>query len=146
MNETPGEAIPMPRLIKDHQIHSRNELLIEVIDEPGAGGASHDYRISGFDNVTNPSVPRTPEGDLAVGQYVTCILFQNGPIKESGVNGITQEALIAICIDRLRSFKCGRFDCRENAMALTKLEEALHWLHHRTRGRIHRGVEGTLTP
>lgn len=29
------------------------------------------------------------------------ILFQNGPIKEFGVNGITGEALAAIQIDRI---------------------------------------------
>jgi hypothetical protein len=47
-----------------------------------------------------------------------------------------------ICIDRLRSFQSGDFKCRENALALTKLEEALHWLNHRTRDRQSRGVEG----
>ena len=46
-------------------------------------------------------------------------------------------------IDRLRGFQAGPFGCRENALALTKLEEAMHWLHHRTRGRMARGVEGT---
>ena len=71
------------------------------------------------------------------------ISFQNGPIKEFGVNGITQEALIAVCIDRLRSFQNGDFRCRENAIALTYLEEVLLWLQKRTRDRLARGVEGT---
>lgn len=30
------------------------------------------------------------------------------------------------------------------AEALTKLEEAMHWLHSRTRARVTRGVEGTM--
>lgn len=67
---------------------------------------------------------------------VTHISFQNGPIAESGVNGLTQEVLIAICCDRLRGFQSGQFACRENALALTKLEEAQHWLHrHATKNR-----------
>lgn len=50
---------------------------------------------------------------------------------------------MAICIDRLRSFQAGPFACRENAIALTKLEESLMWLRRRTVARIKRGVEGT---
>ncbi|MBN1628153.1 MAG: hypothetical protein JW990_00165 [Thermoleophilia bacterium] len=68
--------------------------------------------------------------------------FQEGPIAEAGPNGLTQEVLIAICLDRLRSFQQGDFRCRENALAITKLEEAQHWLFHRTRARMERGVEG----
>ena len=73
------------------------------------------------------------------------VQFQNGPVKEFGVNGCHQEDLLAIVIDRLQSFQAGEFSCRENALALTKLEEAMHWLNHRTNARIARGVEGTNT-
>jgi hypothetical protein len=68
--------------------------------------------------------------------------FQNGPIKEFGVNGCQNEDLIAIVIDRLRCFQKGQFSCRENAIALTKLEEALLWLDKRTADRKARNVEG----
>jgi len=71
------------------------------------------------------------------------IRFQDGPIKESGVNGVMDENLITIVIDRLRGFQSGDYKCRENAIALTKLEESLMWLKERTRGREVRGVEGT---
>jgi len=71
------------------------------------------------------------------------VIFQNGPIPENGVNGLTQEVLIAICIDRLEGFQSGQFACRENALALTKLQEAQMWLLKRTRDRIARDVEGT---
>lgn len=70
---------------------------------------------------------------------------QNGPIAEQGVNGLTQEVLLEIISDRLRSFQKGPFSCRENALALTKIEEAQHWLHSRTLARMQRGVEGTHT-
>lgn len=54
-----------------------------------------------------------------------------------------KEALIAIVIDRLQGFQRGQFACEENVLALHKLHEAMHWLHHRTREREERGVEGT---
>jgi hypothetical protein len=70
--------------------------------------------------------------------------FQNGPIVEMGVNGITPEALLAILIDHLWSFQEGPYKCRENAIALTKMQEAMMWLHKRTMNRMKRGVEGTM--
>lgn len=114
------------REITSHQVNECNkELSISVLDEPVSGGANHKYLISG-------------------GKYANCAIeFQNGPIKESGVNGVTQEALLAIVSDRLQSFQKGPFACRENALALTKIEEAIHWLNHRTNARLSRGVEGT---
>lgn len=78
------------------------------------------------------------------GSDVLCdIHFQEGPIKECGVNGVCGEDLICMVIDRLEHFQESEFRCRENAMAITKLEEALLWLRKRTMGREQRGVEGT---
>jgi hypothetical protein len=73
------------------------------------------------------------------------IKFQKGPIKEVGVNGVMNEDLIAMVIDRLNSFQESKFKCRENALAVTKLEEALLWLRKRTMDRERRNVEGTHT-
>ena len=118
------------RHLTEHKVNECNETLdIIVLDEPGSGGACHHYEIRLRHNV--------PDGVLAD------IKFQNGPIKEAGVNGITQEALLAICADRLRSFQAGPFACRENAVALTHIETAQMWLQKRTRERLARGVEGT---
>lgn len=133
------------RELTDHIVSGDQavQLKIEVTDEPGAGGANHRYEITGFDTKSNPS-SYDPHGYQS--SYAReVILFQNGPIKEAGVNGITQEALLAIVIDRLRSFQQGPFSCRENAIALTHCEEALMWLQRRTVARIKRGVEGTNT-
>ena len=69
--------------------------------------------------------------------------FQKGPIKENGVNGCHNEDLIAIVIDRLQCLNQGDFACRENSIAITKLEEAMMWLNKRTADRKARGVEGT---
>ena len=71
------------------------------------------------------------------------IHFQEGPINECGVNGVMNEDLLVMVIRRLESFQNSVFKCRENAMAITKLEEALLWLRKRTMGRESRGVEGT---
>jgi hypothetical protein len=71
------------------------------------------------------------------------IHFQEGPIKEAGVNGVCNEDLIAMVITRLEHFNKSEFSCRENSMAITKLEESLLWLRKRTMGREQRGVEGT---
>lgn len=71
--------------------------------------------------------------------------FQEGPIKENGINGVNNEDLIAMVITRLEHFQNSEFACRENALAITKLEEALLWLRKRTMGREKRGVEGTHT-
>lgn len=73
------------------------------------------------------------------------IHFQEGPIGEAGVNGVMNEDLIAMVICRLEHFQKSEFSCRENALAITKLEEALLWLRKRTMGREQRGVEGTHT-
>lgn len=130
------------RTINTHKTNACNEAItITVTDEPGAGGANHLYLIEGFDTATNPSDPFV-ERHGASAKYST-VLFQNGPIPEVGTNGVTQEVLLAIVIDRLESFQAGPYACRENALALTKCQEALHWLHHRTLKRVARGVEGT---
>ncbi|MDW5313739.1 hypothetical protein [Rhizobium sp. PL01] len=125
------------RTLTEHRVNPANDkLTISVTDLAGAGGANHRYEIGGFSTENNPSHDDTREGELV-------ILFQNGPINDAGVNGVTQEVLLAIVADRLRSFQAGQFACRENALALTKIEEAQHWLHSRTLARMQRGVEGT---
>ncbi len=128
------------RHLTDHIVEgdsANHQLEIQVEDEPGQGGACHRYAIYGLDTNTNLSAGADRDETRAL------ILFQNGPIKEFGVNGLTHEALLAITIDRLRYFQAGPFSCRDNAIALTHLEEALMWLQRRTCERIKRGVEGT---
>lgn len=127
--------------LDEHKVNPANDMLeIYATDEPGAGGAYHRYMIVGATVGTNPSATPVDRGSRNMS-----ILFQNGPIKEVGVNGITHEALLAIVADRLRAFQDGEYACKENACALTHIEEALHWLHSRTLKRMRRGVEGTHT-
>ena len=124
------------REITSHKLNGLNEALkVMAVDGPGPGGASHQYVIE-YDNKKFGPDPES----MRQQQHVN---FQNGPIAESYVNGASIEAYIAICIDRLQGFQSGEYKCRENAIALTHLEDAMHWLQHRTRQRLARGVEGT---
>lgn len=115
------------RTIEIHHGSDLNKLLCIGADEKAEGGASHRYDIAPTDSA---------------GEAFATIKFQKGALKEVGFNGISDEALLAILIDRIRGFQSGPFSCRENALALTKLEESLHWLNARTRDRMARGVEG----
>lgn len=128
------------RKLQGHKVNPANDTLdIEVEDAPGAGGANHLYVVYGLDMARNPSATEAQKAE----QTKLEIVFQNGPIPENGVNGVTQEVLLEICADRLRSFQAGPYACRENAIALTKIEEAQMWLQKRTRDRMARNVEGT---
>lgn len=90
------------RKITDHIVEGDTapQLEIQVLDEPGAGGANHKYLVK------------------------------------------WEEALLAIVIDRLRSFQAGPFPSPFNATALVRCQDALRLLQQRTRDRIARGVEG----
>jgi hypothetical protein len=67
--------------------------------------------------------------------------IQNGAIKENGINGCQIDTVIEtakIIIEELNN----KFPCRENSMAITKLDECLMWLDKRKQDRIKRDVEG----
>lgn len=120
--------------MRDLNIGTKRFTKVVVLDEPGQGGACHKHQIHIVDQIKTDEV--APD-------IVGHVNFQNGPVKEFGINGCHQEDLLAIVIDRLESFQKGPFACRENALALTHIEEAMHWLNHRTKDRDQRGVEGT---
>lgn len=105
---------------------------IEVIADarnPENGNASHNYRCSW----------RGADGTDGYAH----VHFQDGPIKEHGINGITNEIFLAMVIDRLEGFQTSPFACEENALALDYAKQCLGMLQYRTKRRIERGVEGT---
>lgn len=73
--------------------------------------------------------------------------WQDGPLGRGEdriePNGAFVETVIAAALQRIEFYNEGQFRCRENSLAITKLEEALHWLHHRTARREAANVEGT---
>lgn len=97
-------------------------------DEPGHGGAAHDYRVTYERDGSSVDLGR--------------IAFQSGPVGEHGVNGLTHEVLLSILIDRLEAFQLGPFPSRYNADALQHCHYAQAALFQRTRDRMAAGVEG----
>lgn len=81
------------------------------------------------------------------------IEWQDGPLgrgdERKEPNGAFVEGVLIGVLQRLQFYQTvsdGRFACRENALAITKIEEAVHWLNARTQAREARGVEGTHEP
>jgi len=124
------------RIIDTNVSNTTDKMLqLRATGEPTFGGACHSYEVFIVDVAGRDELKK-----------ICDIQFQNGPITEFGVNGVTQEVLLAIVIDRLKSFQAGNFACQENAVALTHVETALMWLEKRTRDRIKRNVEGVYKP
>ena len=105
-----------------------NALTIYAVDEPGHGGANHLYVVE----ETNDSLAGT-----------LTVRFQKGPIGEHGVNGVSNDVLLAIVADRLEGFQSGPYACQDNGIALAKIQSAMQDLQTRTKERLARGVEGT---
>lgn len=106
------------------------------VDEEGPGGAHHRYVICKHGEV-DWQVGNNSEGVLED------IKLQCGPHKEEGSqHGVIDSDLLEIVRDRLKSFQAGPFASRENACALTHIEEALMWLNRRIEDRIERNVLG----
>lgn len=90
-----------------------------------------------------------PAGGLVRGTGLS-IDWQNGPLGRDSTriepNGAFVETVIAATKQRIEYYQTAKdkkFACRENAMAITKLDEALMWLNKRTQDREARAVEGT---
>ena len=66
--------------------------------------------------------------------------IQEKPIKEAGINGLQATDLLIFTKELFKSLNKD-FPCRENALTITKIEEALHWQEARTRDRQKRKVE-----
>jgi hypothetical protein len=108
---------------------------VYATDEIGPGGANHVYHI--FRQGETPD----ENFDNALG----VVILQKGPRKdESSTQGTIDSDLLEIVRDRLIAFQAGDFACRTNAIALTKIEEALMWLNRRVDDRIDRNVLGTM--
>ena len=87
-----------------------------------------------------------PAGGATHGKGID-IGWQDGPLgrdsERKEPNGAFVEGVIQAALGRLKFYQDSKFACRENALAITKLDEALHWCEHRTRDRENRAVEGT---
>ena len=112
-----------------------------AIDDPGPGGAHHLYQVCKADTgfIENDTFRTRPENMLLT------IQMQSGPRKaERSIHGVLDTDLLEIVRDRLKDFQAGDYACRENACALTHIEEALMWMNRRVEDRMTRGVLGTM--
>jgi hypothetical protein len=107
-------------------IGSDENIALAVGKERGPGNAHHAYAVL------------TQDGD----KTLLTVDFQNGPIQENGVNGVQNEQLLGIVIDRLVGFQAGEYACPENQKALELIMKAYGTLVLRTEVRRARGVEG----
>lgn len=71
----------------------------------------------------------------------TTIVWQHGPGEHQ--TGAIVEQIIQIAIGRLEYYQGTKFECEENANAITHLTKAIEYIQSRTQSRIDRGVEGT---
>jgi hypothetical protein len=68
--------------------------------------------------------------------------IQDGPIKESGLNGCQVSDMIAVAKHIISGLN-DKFPCDENKVTLYHLSKALEAQEARTKNRETRGVEGT---
>lgn len=110
-------------------IQKRNNLNeVHRVGDAGPGGAFHKYDIV--------------MADAGGGCFIE---FQRGPRNAEGsVPGVLDGDLLEIVRDRLSCFQKGDYATRENAIALTHIEEALLWMAKRADDRAERGVLGTV--
>lgn len=123
----------MQREIKTHEAQGeKSGVAILDIAEQGSPDAFHSYKVV----LKEEGKPDTTLADIN---------FQNGPVKEVGVNGVQDAHLLAILVDRYDSWVKlgGENPDHDNRHALHHLQCALKHIHDRTTKRMARDVEGT---
>jgi len=89
---------------------------------------------------------KNPTGGSVKGVGLS-IEWQDGPLgrgdERKDSNGAFVETVIDAARQRIEFYQASKFKSRENAIAITKLQEALMWLNKRTEDREQRKVEGT---
>lgn len=81
--------------------------------------------------------------DAKTDKVLSEVHFQEGPIKEVGVNGVCNEDLLLMVYARLDCFQHSDYMCTENEEAMRHIEEAVKALRSRTNRRKAAGIEGT---
>jgi hypothetical protein len=94
-----------------------------------------------FDCVARAYPFKDSSGFIEVDDASVKFTGQRGPIKENGVNGCQIDDMIVFAKGTIQCFNT-LFPCKENTIAITKLEEVLLWLDARKKNRTRRGVEG----
>lgn len=107
---------------------------IAVVPDDEYGGA-HEYWFTnsmGFEN-----------GEAQYNFSAQSISFVKKETDGTTTPGLQSEQLLKALIDRHKKLNA-KYPSREGALAITKMEEALHWLRARVEERIERNVMGKL--
>jgi len=135
------------RITLHHDGHGRMERLLvlatdEPATEPPGNSSHHKYE---FFSVPEGYVVTTAADAFLKTTPVAQIQFQRGPFDAPGSTpGTLSAAVLAALIDHHQGFQSGPLASRENALVITKLQEALFWMRERADERARRGVLGTM--
>ena len=129
------------RMITEHRVNDCNRAItLEAGDTDRTTGGVYEYSVS-YEYSVRGAAQESPPVPVRLE-----LEFQRGNPKEVGINGLTNEVLLAILIDRARAFQAGQLASEGNARALGGLLEAREAFMDRTVERLQRGVEGQRTP
>ncbi len=119
------------RELTSHVVNgTNNPLKIEVVDDADfLGNECIDYRFC----------LRNQQGE---GYDLGQLKLHFGQSGGAGINGVTNEGLLAVVEDRLLCLQAGTFATHERGIALMKVQEALMWLHKWTRDQMERDAKG----
>ena len=112
-----------------HEKFTTNYTKVSCEDQPWNYNAPHHFTVS----------------NINTDEVVAKVDFQEGPIKEVGINGVSNEDLLLMVVTRLEGFQNSEYKCEENQKALESILDAVDHLRSRTNKRVERGVEGTST-
>lgn len=129
------------RILNSHHTNEANKAIVVHVDDrdPKCGNMSHEYDVQVYSHPVYMEDPASAPA-LVVSHK---LVFQHGPIKEVGTNGITNEVLLAILIDRTEGAQEGTHANDFNARALEHMRAAFAEFEARTKERTARAVEGT---
>ena len=130
----------MKQLDQIQKLENLNDVF--ALDAPGPGGAHHLYQVckhnTGRISEEDGTFRTRPEN------IILTVQMQCGARNADGsIPGALDADLLEIVRDRLQDFQSGPFACRENACALTHIEEALMWMNRCVEDRITRSAPGT---
>lgn len=122
----------------DHkEVETTDEVLLTVVRQESSGLITATFETEDKTKDGHFYLFIKPDNDQIVGE----VIFQHGTVKEVGINGSTNESVLAALIHRTKHLD-SLYPCDENKEAIEHLEKALAAFDKRTTNRVARGVEG----